>query len=163
MLTKWYRRSQLPERSLRIIKGSSLAALGLLYLKVWLPMTGLGIPCVFHELTGLDCPGCGMTRAVLALLELDVNQAIRNNPLLLVIPPLYAAYLAAHRKKLRLVSGSLMAIMLAVTVGFGILRNMPHNDTVLGVPLGLDLLAPDLDAGNQLGAAFLNHFAQLLD
>lgn len=34
---------------------------------LWLLRKG-GIPCLFHEWTGLYCPGCGGTRAVKALI-----------------------------------------------------------------------------------------------
>ena len=40
---------------------------------------GSPVPCVFYELTGLRCPGCGNTRAVLALLHLDFQQMLRMN------------------------------------------------------------------------------------
>ena len=36
-------------------------------------------PCVFHEKTGLLCPGCGATRAALALGEGRWLEAFQNN------------------------------------------------------------------------------------
>lgn len=36
--------------------------------------------CVFHRITGLDCPGCGMTRAFLRLLHGDWRGAWAFNP-----------------------------------------------------------------------------------
>ena len=37
--------------------------------------------CPFHALTGVPCPGCGSTRAVLALFRGDVAAAFGFNPL----------------------------------------------------------------------------------
>ena len=45
-------------------------------------MTGIGIPCAFYRITGLKCPGCGNTTAVLALLELDFRKALEANMLM---------------------------------------------------------------------------------
>ena len=41
------------------------------------------IPCVFHELTGLYCPGCGGTRAVKALLAGHPILSFQYHPLVL--------------------------------------------------------------------------------
>ena len=38
--------------------------------------------CQFHRLTGLNCPGCGMTRAAYALLHGEIAVAIHDNALL---------------------------------------------------------------------------------
>lgn len=38
--------------------------------------------CQFHRLTGLNCPGCGATRAVYALLHGNIGTAVRDNALL---------------------------------------------------------------------------------
>lgn len=51
---------------------------------------GIKIPCIFNKLTGLKCPGCGNTRAVKALLQLDIKQAFANNYLF----PLELGYIA---------------------------------------------------------------------
>ena len=56
---------------------------------------GLAIPCVFYQITGLLCPGCGNTRAALALLRLDVPAAFAYNPLFLV-EFFYLAWIIFH-------------------------------------------------------------------
>src|ERR1043165_4761974 len=39
-----------------------------------------GMPCFFHRMTGIPCPGCGLTRSVLALLQGHVHDSIRLHP-----------------------------------------------------------------------------------
>ena len=41
--------------------------------------------CAFHELTGLNCPGCGATRALYALLHGDFLTAMRDNALFIFL------------------------------------------------------------------------------
>ncbi len=40
-----------------------------------------GVPCLFHLLTGLYCPGCGGTRAVWYLLHGQILKSIQYHPL----------------------------------------------------------------------------------
>lgn len=42
---------------------------------------GYSLPCLFYQITGLMCPGCGNSRAALALLRLDIAAAFSYNPL----------------------------------------------------------------------------------
>lgn len=41
------------------------------------------MPCLFHELTGLYCPGCGGTRAVRYLLQGEFWMSFRYHPFVL--------------------------------------------------------------------------------
>ena len=66
---------------------------------------GQGIyPCLFHLVTGAYCPGCGGTRALLALLHGRLADSIRLNPLVLYmavsIPSflLYRFYCAGEKE-----------------------------------------------------------------
>lgn len=52
-------------------------------------LTGFGLPCPFHILTGLYCPGCGNSRALYALVHLRLAEAWQYNYLM----PLEAAYI----------------------------------------------------------------------
>jgi hypothetical protein len=99
---------------------------GLLYLKVWLPHTGIRIPCVFREVTGLWCPGCGMTRLALSLMELDLLQAFRYNMLVFFLAPLYLIYLLLVWRGKTKYSSILMGAMVVMTIAFGVLRNIPY-------------------------------------
>lgn len=64
-----------------------LLAVGVLYL-VAAQVTGRGIPCPVYHLTGYACPGCGMTRALQALVRLDLAAAFGYN----LLWPLYGAW-----------------------------------------------------------------------
>lgn len=52
------------------------------------PTTGTWYPpCLFHSLTGLNCPGCGATRAVYALLHGRIGEALHQNALAVIALP----------------------------------------------------------------------------
>ena len=58
---------------------------------VFLHVTGIG--CPLRWMTGIPCAGCGMSRAVLALLHGHVREAASMHPLVFLLPPAAAAWL----------------------------------------------------------------------
>ena len=48
---------------------------------ILLCLNGGGFPCVFERNFGILCPGCGASRAALALLRLDFYGAAEANPI----------------------------------------------------------------------------------
>ena len=44
----------------------------------------ISVPCLFKSVTGIPCPGCGMTRAFNAILEFDIVTSFSYN--ILAIP-----------------------------------------------------------------------------
>ena len=79
-------------RKKRILKlGAVCAALCLLAAAycILVSVNGRGIPCLFNALTHLKCPGCGNSRAALALLHFDFAGAFGYNALF----PLEFAYI----------------------------------------------------------------------
>lgn len=53
-------------------------------------------PCLFHTFTGLYCPGCGGTRAVLALLKGRLLQSFWYHPIVPYTVLLYGWYLISN-------------------------------------------------------------------
>lgn len=90
--------------------------------------------CTFHKLTGLNCPGCGMTRAVQATLHGRIGDAFLLNPIGMILLPLaflvlgieIISWIRGKPVPLRLQLGSRGAwgIVWMVTI-FWILRNVP--------------------------------------
>ena len=67
---------------------------GFLYY-VFIRIFDIAIPCVFHLITGLNCPGCGTTRMVLAFLRFDFKAAFSFQPVLFcALIPLSACFIA---------------------------------------------------------------------
>ena len=56
------------QRNKALLAGAGFLCAGLLYGYVLIPL-GLRIPCLFRHLTGLRCPGCGVTDLCLELLH----------------------------------------------------------------------------------------------
>ncbi len=57
------------------------AGLAVLFRPLFLAVAGLMPPCAWRAWTGLPCPGCGTTRAIVRLLHADLAGALALNPL----------------------------------------------------------------------------------
>ncbi len=57
----------------------------------------LDVTCPIKWLTGVSCPGCGMTRALLAALRLDFASAVHYHPLFWLPPVALVGYLVRDR------------------------------------------------------------------
>jgi hypothetical protein len=77
--------------------------------------------CPFLALTGLPCPGCGITRASMALLELDFLKAFGLNQLFFIAPlVLVSIYFSMRRAKFR--NATLVAVAALMVVAFVLYR-----------------------------------------
>jgi Protein of unknown function (DUF2752) len=55
-----------------------------------------GFPlCPMAGSLGIPCPGCGLTRATLALLHGDVRAALRFHPLVWLLTPLFVSFVGS--------------------------------------------------------------------
>lgn len=88
--------------------------------------------CEFHQLTGLNCPGCGGTRAVYQLLHGHLWRALEDNALVVLSLAGLAGRGAwfAIKKFLRRPAGPFLPPeffwpLLVVAVVFTVLRNLP--------------------------------------
>ena len=61
---------------------SAVAAVVLFYLVI----EAAGVTCPIKFITGISCAGCGMSRAWLALLRLDLHKAFYYHPLFFTVP-----------------------------------------------------------------------------
>ena len=67
---------------------------------IWKIMNGQ-MPCLFQELTGLYCPGCGGTRAAKAMLKGDMISSFLYHPLVLycvLVAVIFAVSFLIYRK-----------------------------------------------------------------
>ena len=93
----------------------------------------LYIDCPIKKITGLYCPGCGITRMFLSLLKLDFYQAFRYNPLLFITLPVFLFFIgnAILTKKTPLynkVPDKIWIVVIVLFIGYGVLRNIPFFD-----------------------------------
>ena len=88
--------------------------------------------CLFHELTGWNCPGCGGTRAVYALLHGKVALALKDNALFVVLLAAagargiwFAAKQIRRQPAGQFFPANMLWAMLALAAVFTVLRNLP--------------------------------------
>ena len=79
-------------------------------------------PCIIKFITGIPCPGCYITRGVLAALRFDFVSAWSYHPMFWSIPVLYLYYLFDGRlfKSKILNSGLIALIIIGFLINWGI-------------------------------------------
>lgn len=123
----------------------SVAVVGVVAFGIWLLRTfdpgaagNLFPSCLFHGLTGWYCPGCGITRALHALVHFDLMRAFAMNALLVASLPLLAVMALQGSTGRALLPAAVSRVAfngrawIGVLLVFGIARNLP----------GLEVLAP---------------------
>ena len=92
----------------------------------------LGLPCPIHALSGISCPGCGMTRGLWSLLNLDFSAAWHYHPAAYALPPTCLAWMIleiqGRKKAAAAVLIGLSVLLIAVYVA-----RLAHGDEVLSV------------------------------
>lgn len=99
-------------------------------------LTGFAIPCPLHFITGLHCPGCGISRMFICLFKLDFIGAIRQNVAVFIFLPLFLYFsvvlIIKYIKTGSLETSTKQNIVLYIVIGifvlFGICRNIPVLD-----------------------------------
>ena len=94
--------------------------------------TGLGIPCPFRALTGMKCPGCGVTRMLVSLMRLDVRGAFGYNAALLCMLPALLAmlieravtYVRTGRRRAGRIEHALSWPLVGALLIWGVARNV---------------------------------------
>jgi hypothetical protein len=116
---------------------AALAAAGCAYVALMNPNESSVYPqCPFRAMTGLDCPGCGLTRSVYALLHGDVARAVDHNVLVVLLVPLAvlgfvkwtAGRLGYQGPRLPRYRPWMSVALGVVLFGFLVVRNLPGLD-----------------------------------
>lgn len=85
--------------------------------------------CPFYKITNLYCPGCGITRMILSIIQGDFYQAFRYNPLLFLLIPVFVFLGINHIFHYKFLSKrrqeKFYIILVVLLLLFGILRNIP--------------------------------------
>lgn len=114
-----------------LLRGAVLVGAGAAYAGL-IAVIGRGLYCPFWRLTGLLCPGCGVTRMCLALLRLDLAGAWRANAALLLALPVLVflavrlmwVYLRTGRKMPSRGEEQLVWGLVVYFLVWGIVRNL---------------------------------------
>lgn len=120
------------KRALTVIKYISfIFIIGILY-GVFVMNTGLGIPCIFNYISGLKCPGCGISRMCMALMRFDLESAFHYNMVLFILSPVLSLvfayqiyrYIRFNETRLTKVQSAVIYIAIALLIFWGIFRNI---------------------------------------
>ena len=121
----------------RVLAGAGILGIGagIFAVGYFNPVTAGFFPvCPLHQLTGLNCPGCGLTRGFHALFNGDILGALHYNALL----PIFAFIFSYLLISLSLIAirgrglswyifkpTAVLWIIFGLLLTFGIVRNLP--------------------------------------
>ena len=112
---------------------NALLAVGAV-IAVYAVLRVFGITCPIKYVTGVSCPGCGMTRAYLCLFRFDFAGAFHYHPLFFVPPLVLLVYLFKNRIPKKLYSAFLLTMAVLFVIIYVVRLISPENDVVVFRP-----------------------------
>lgn len=116
---------------LYILLAAACAGLLFVYSRFSPEESGWFPKCIFLQITGFKCPGCGSQRVIHSLLHLEVRKAFEANAFLVLSLPYIAALLASVALKGRhprfyntLNSYPVIITICVLVIGWWIVRNI---------------------------------------
>ena len=114
-----------------LVKLLVIAIVGIIYTNI-IRSTGFWLPCIFRTVTGLKCPGCGISHMCIALLAMDFTSAWLANPVLLTVSPaiIYIAmkqiiaWIVFGKQKMSKIDTIIVNALAVILILWGIVRNM---------------------------------------
>lgn len=94
----------------------------------------LSLPCPILYVTGIPCPGCGMTRAFVHLVQLDFVEAFHYHPLCFFLP-FFAGVFLFRKRMPRKVYNLCLFIVISIFFTTYFLRLFNPTDTVIKIDL----------------------------
>ncbi|MGN0634415.1 MAG: DUF2752 domain-containing protein [Oscillospiraceae bacterium] len=120
------------EQRKKAVTALVILAVGGIYFLI-MKFTDFSIGCPIRRVTGIVCPGCGISHFFLDLGSLDIKSAVRENYLLDLLIIIWTPIIILRKTKappLLRVNGRfdkiLTWICLVITIIFTVLRNMPQ-------------------------------------
>lgn len=124
--------SESKERLCKLLTRCAIVLLvGLLYYLI-ICVTGKRIPCLYYTFTGFYCPGCGITRMAVSLLQLDFQKAFYYHPVLLCSLPFLGScfgyqalrYVKTGETKLLWWQNVIICLVIVALILFCVYRNI---------------------------------------
>ena len=90
------------------------------------------IPCLFHKITNLYCPGCGVTRMIDEIIHLNFKSAFSYNAYAFILFILSIVYLIISItiyivfKRFIKIPKQVAYVLIMLAIIFTILRNLPY-------------------------------------
>ena len=92
----------------------------------------VGIPCMFHAITGLQCPGCGITHMLIYMMQHDFKSAYESNQMLFVLQPVIyyfvlknvIAYIKGDRVRYQKADHFLLYLTIVLILVFFLIRSI---------------------------------------
>lgn len=98
-------------------------------------MSVFRVPCIIKYLTGISCPGCGMSRACISALRLDFAAAFAYHPLWVVLPFSLGGLLYCRIRKHRLAHAILLTVSVLLLIAVYLWRMLTcGGDVVVFAP-----------------------------
>lgn len=101
----------------------------------------LPMKCPILWLTGISCPGCGITRAMVAVFRLDFAKAWYYNPTIFYLLPAAPVLLMAYLRKAKKLTEALLWITAGLLIAVYLYRLLVLHSPVLEADPGSGVIA----------------------